>query len=232
VSAHFHIDLGPFTVDVQLDDSAVRSERGIRTETIEWAKISGATLLRELHHDQSQDQQEEQEAAKFLGPAAAQTIHSLRGKVGQIAVAYRDDKNHLRETEVPAPLDDPAFLQEFQTRLGPRWLGESADRQQAAKRLHTNPGFFKTIFVLVALFGILAAVVAVALFAFLGPILNFMSIQKMLLDLQDGNLASFAYRLVTYIALFILGYLLHRTIRSWFAARRARIVSALQRKSG
>ena len=231
MSAHFHIDLGPFTVDVQLDETGIRSQRGPLSETIPWEKISGATLLRELHHDQSEDQQDEERAAKFLGPEAAQTVHKLRGKVGQIDLAYRDDRNHLRETQVPAPLDDPAFLQEFQTRLGPRWLGESSDREHAAKRLHTNPGFFKTVFVLVALFGILAVVAAIALFGLLGPILNFMSIQRMLLDLQDGNLASFTYRLVTYIALFILGYLLHRTIRNLFAARRARIVSALQRRS-
>jgi hypothetical protein len=206
-------------------------QRGPLAETISWAQVSGATLLRELHHDESEDLQDEERAAKFLGAAAAQTVHSLRGKVGQIDLAYRDGKNHLQETQVPAPLDDPAFLQEFQTRLGPRWLGESSDHQQAAKRLHTNPGFFKIIFVLVALFGILAVVAAIALFGFLGPVLNFMSIQKMLLDLQDGNLASFAYRLITYIALFVLGYLLHRTIRGLFAARRAKIVSALQRKS-
>jgi hypothetical protein len=57
---------------------------------------------------------------------------------------------------------------------------------------------------------------------------NFLSIAKMLLDLQDGNLASFAYRLLTYIALFILGYLLQRTIRGLFAARRAAILLKLR----
>jgi hypothetical protein len=231
MSAHFHVDLGPFSVDVQLDGSGIRMQRGPVSEAIPWAKISGATLLRELHHDESEDQQDEERAAKFLGAGAAQTVHSLRGKVGQITLAYRDDKNHLRETQVPAPLDDPSFLQEFQTRLGPRWLGESSDRQQAAKRLHTNPGFFKTIFVLVALFGIIAVIAAVALLGLLGPVLNFLSIEKMLLDLQDSNFASFAYRLVTYFALFILGYLLHRTIRSLLAARRAAILLKLRGKS-
>jgi hypothetical protein len=155
----------------------------------------------------------------------------LRDKLREVDLAYRDGKNRLRETQVPAPLDDPAFLQEFQTRLGPRWLGESSDRQQAAKRLHTNPVFFKTILVLVALFGIIAIVAAIALLGLLGPVLNFLSIEKMLLDLQDGNLASFAYRLVTYIALFILSYLLQRTIRGLFAARRAAILLKLQGKS-
>lgn len=205
--------------------------RGPLSETIPWEKISGATLLRALRHDESDQRQEEERAAKFLGSDAAQTIHSLRGKVGQIALAYRDEKKHLRETQVPAPLDDPVFLQEFQTRLGPRWLGESADRQQAAKRLHTNPGFFKIIFVLVALLGIIAVVGAIALLGFLGPVLNFLSIQRMLLDLQDGNFMSFAYRLATYVALLVLGYLLHRTIRGLLAAQRARIFRKLPGKS-
>jgi hypothetical protein len=41
-----------------------------------------------------------------------------------------------------------------------------------------------------------------------------MSIQKMLLDLQDGNFSGFGYRLLSYVALALLGYLLHRVIRS------------------
>jgi hypothetical protein len=120
MSAHFHVDLGPFSVDVQLDDSGIRMQRGPLTETIPWAKISGATLLRKLHHDDSEDRHAEERATKFLGPNVAQTIQALRGRVGQVVVAYRNDKNHLRETQVPAPLDDPAFLREFQSRLGPR----------------------------------------------------------------------------------------------------------------
>ena len=231
MSAHFHLEVGPFSVEVQLDDREIRMRRGPLSETIPWEKISGATLLRALAHDESHERQEEERAAKFFGSDAAQTIHSLRRKVGQIDLAYRDDNKHLRETQVPAPLDDPAFLQEFQTRLGPRWLGESADRQQAAKRLHTNPGFFKIIFVLVALLGIIAVVGAIALLGVLGPVLNFLSIQRMLLDLEDGNFMSFTYRLATYVVLLVLGYLLHRTIRGLVAAQRARIFRKLPRKS-
>jgi hypothetical protein len=44
--------------------------------------------------------------------------------------------------------------------------------------------------------------------------MNFMSIERMLLDLQDGNYTSFAYRLATYVALFVIGYFLHRVIRT------------------
>jgi hypothetical protein len=199
MSSAFHVAVGPFIIDVRLDDSGIHMQRGAFSETVAWERISGATLLREPHHDESQAQQ--------------------------------DDKNHLHVSQIPAALDHPAFLQEFETRLGPRWLGESVDRQQAAKQLHTNPGFFKMRFVLVALFGIIAVVAAIALLGFLGPVLNFLSIQRMLLDLQDGNLMSFASRLATYVALLVIGFLLHRTIRGLFASQRARIVSKLPGKS-
>jgi hypothetical protein len=53
----------------------------------------------------------------------------------------------------------------------------------------------------------------------------------MLLDLQDGNLVSFASRLATYVALLVIGFLLQRTIRGLFVAQRARIVSKLPGKS-
>lgn len=214
MSARFHVDLGPFTVDVQLDDSGVHLSRGPRSETIAWDKISGATLIRSADGDDSEDKRIEQLAAQFLGPEVLQKMESLRNKVGQIVLAYQDENNKKRETEVPAPLSDAAFLQEFKTRLAGRWLGESRDRQQAAKRLHTNPGFFKTLFVLVALIGVLTVVAAVGLLGFLGPVLNFLSIQRMLLDLQDGNYPGFVSRLATYAALFVVGYFLHRVIRS------------------
>ena len=105
-------------------------------------------------------------------------------------------------------------MREFETRLGSRWLGESTDHEQAAKRLHTNPGFFKTIFVLLALLGILAVIASVFLLGFMGPVLNFLSIGKMLLDLQDGNYASFIPRLTTCLALFVIAYFIQRVIRA------------------
>jgi hypothetical protein len=73
---------------------------------------------------------------------------------------------------------------------------------------------------LVALFGILAVVAAIALLVSSGRSLTFS--QRMSLDLQDGNLAGFATRLATYIVLLVIGYLLGRTIRSVSAAWRAR----------
>src|SRR5262249_12984765 len=118
------------------------------------------------------------------------------------------------QIEIPAPLTDPAFVSEFQCRLGNRWLGETRDRQQVAKRLRTSPGFFKTAFVLVALVGVVAVVAGVALLGLLGPVMIFLSIQKMLLAIQDGDYSNFMYRFAAYIAFFILGYVLHRVIRS------------------
>ena len=227
MSSGFHVDAGPITIDVQLDDSGIRLQRNTfgrnHTESIHWDKITGATWVRPAKEDRADDQKEGR-MAQFLGPQAVQKFYELQDKVGQIFVAYRDEKNRLRQAEIPALLTDSSYLQEFQTRLGPRWLGETKSRDQVDKKLHTNPGFFGTLFVLVALLGILAAIAAVGLLGFLGPILNFMSIQKMLLDLQDGNFVSLGYRLASYVALFFMGYLLHRVIRGKLdAMKRARL---------
>jgi len=231
MGAQFHVELGPFMIDVQLDDSGVHLQRGPLSQVIAWQRISGATLITSTQFDGLHEKDEEQRAAQYLGQDALKTIEALRGKVAQIAIAYRDQKNHLRQTEIPAPLTDQAFLREFQTRLGSRWLGESTDHEQANKRLHTNPGFFRIIFVLLTLLGILAVVAIVFLLGFMGPVLSFLSIQEMLLDLQDGNYASFTSRLITYVALLVIAYFIHRVIRvkldSLKSARVARPITKL-----
>ena len=78
--------------------------------------------MRTVNRDESEDKWDEQRAAQFLGPDAAQKIHELRDKVGEIIVACRDSGNPAGETEIPAPLTDATFVQEFETRLGKRWL--------------------------------------------------------------------------------------------------------------
>jgi len=80
MSAHFHAEFGPFTVDVQLDDSGIHMPRGPLSQAIAWEKISGATLLRTAHRDESEDKRDEQRAAQFLEPDAALKIHELRDK--------------------------------------------------------------------------------------------------------------------------------------------------------
>jgi len=227
MDAHFHIDLGPFTIDVRLDDSGVHLQRGPHSQTIAWAKISGATVLPVEQVNELREKEREQRALQFLGQDAVRTIEAMSGKVGQIAIAYRDEKNRLQQTEIPAPVTDKAFLGEFQTRLGSRWLGQSANHEQAAERLHTNPGFFKSVFVLAALFAIVAVVAILFLLGFMGPILNIVSIQKMLLDLQDGNYTSFMGRLATYVILFIITYFLHRVIRARLNSMKSAVSSRL-----
>lgn len=218
MGAGFHVEAGPVRIDVQLDEAGIRMERAglgpALSKNIPWDRITGATLVRPSAEEAAGDQNEER-MAQFLGPEAVQKYQEMKGKVGNIFVAYRDEKNALREAEVPALLSDAEYLAEFQTRLGARWLGETRDREQVAKRLHTNPGFFKTVFVLVALLGMVAVAGVALLLGLAGPVLNFMSIQKMMLDLQDGNYANFASRLAVYAALFAIGLGLHWALRSW-----------------
>ena len=226
MSHSFHLDVGPFSIAIQLDDSGIRFERGTLagtgTVSIPWDKITGATLVRPGKDRAARGAEEEQRIAQFAGPQALQKVRELEGQVGEIFVAYRNERNSLQQAEIPAPLADAAFLQEFQSRLGNRWLGETADRQQVDKKLHTSPGFFKTIFILVALLGIVAVVAAVFLLGLLGPVLNLLSIQRMLLDLQDGNYVTLSYRIAVYVALFLIGYFLHRVIRARLDAMKMR----------
>ena len=223
MSASFHFAAGPFSIAVQLDGGGItlcrKTLAGERSETVAWDKISGATLVRP-DKENADDEQENERIAQLFGAEAVAKYRELHGKVAQIFVAYRDEQNRVRQIEIPAPLTDPAYLQEFQSRLGSRWLGETRDRQQVEKRLHTSPGVLKTVFVLVALVGVLAAVAAIALLGLLGPVMNFLSVQKMLLDLQDGDYVSFAYRLSSYVVLVVLGFFLQRIIRSKLDARK------------
>jgi hypothetical protein len=223
MSASFHFDAGPFSVTVQLDDGGITFDRKTlapeRTETVRWDQVSRATLVRP-GPESDDDGQENERIARLFGAEAVAKYRELHGKVGQIFLAYRDEKSRLRQMEIPAPLSDPAFVGEFQSRLGSRWLGETRDRQQVEKRLHTNPGVFKTVFVLVALVGVLAAVAGMALLGFLGPVMNLLSIQRMLLDLQDGDYVGLTYRLASYAVLFVLGYLLQRIVRTRLDARK------------
>ena len=215
--ASFQIDAGPISIEVRLDDSGIRFRRETlgreHAENIAWERITGATLVRPGPQDAG-GAEEEERVAQFVGAQALAKFHELHGKVGQIFVAYRDDKNRLQQTEIPAPLADAAYLREFPARLGTRWLGETQDRQQVDKKLHTNPGFFKSAFVLIAILGMVAVIAGIGFLGLLAPAMNLLSIQKMLLDLQDGNYVSLGYRAASYVALFCLGYLLHRVIRS------------------
>ena len=220
MSSHFHVDAGPFAVDLQVDGSGIRFQQGMRNYMIAWENVTGATYVQPDAASEATDARQLEQARQFLGAETLEKLLPLRGRVGRIVVAYRDARNHLEKIVVPAPMDDSSIAREFEQRLGPRWLGESRDEEHAAKRLHTNPGFFKSAFILLALFGVLGMIAVMVLLGLAGPLLNLFSIQKMLLALQDGNYADFAYRLGTYLALLIIGYLLHRVLRSWRDTRK------------
>src|SRR5215468_472206 len=55
MSSGFHVDAGPITIDVQLDDSGIRFERATlgrnHIESIPWGRITGATLVRPAKED-------------------------------------------------------------------------------------------------------------------------------------------------------------------------------------
>ena len=103
----------------------------------------------------------------------------------------------------------------FNRDWGKRWLGEVADMHAAEKKLHTAPGVFKIIFVLVVLLGIVAVLAGLAFFSMLGPVFNLLSIQRMLQNVQDGDYGELATRLLTWTALFVMAYFL----RHWWRAR-------------
>src|SRR5262249_22308617 len=151
MSASFHFDAGPFSVTVELDDGGIRFRQKTlareRTEAVRWDQVSRATLVRPGPESDDGDQESER-IARLFGAEALRKYGELHGKVGQFFLASRDERGRLRQMEIPAPLADPAFVGEFQSRLGSRWLGETRDRQQVESRLHTNPGLLKTVFLL------------------------------------------------------------------------------------
>jgi hypothetical protein len=139
-----------------------------------------------------------------------------------IVFGYRNERGRKRIFDFYFPVNDPRYLQEITARIGSGWHGEVADRHQAEKKLGTAPGFFKTILFLIVLLLVVAVLGMFGFFTALGPAFNFLSIQRMLLDLQDGEYASFGFRLMTYVVLFVLAYLIRRWWRVRTTQRRAR----------
>ena len=152
-----------------MDESGVSLGRGATLKRVPWEKITGAALLHErLTFDQDDRQKGERIAELLGGPDVLARVKALEGRMAKVVLAYRDDQDKRAQMEVPIPLDEPAFRNEFQSRLGSRWLGEVANEHEAEKELHTAPGFFSTVFVLFVLFGIVGAIGLLAIFSLLG----------------------------------------------------------------
>jgi hypothetical protein len=141
-------------------------------------------------------------------------MQELAASMQTIALGYRD-AHGKHKLEVIFPKEDPSFVQEFQSRLGKRWLGEVVDMQSAEMKLHTAPGIFKTILILVALLGIVALLAGLVFFSMLGPVFNLLSIQRMLQNVQDGDYRELGARLLSWAALFVMAYILRR----WWRGR-------------
>jgi hypothetical protein len=181
------------------------------------------------NHEDVPKEFDERAASMFGGPEAIaqlkSTMKTMQDKFRTIAFGYRDDRGKRRLFDFHFPADDPRYLQEIAARVGSGWLGEVQDRRQAEKKLGTAPGFFKMAFVLIVLLVAVALVGAFGLFSALGPAFNFLSLQRMLLDLQDGDYAGFGMRLLTYAALFVFAFL----IRRWWRGRTAEVRARLAR---
>jgi hypothetical protein len=226
VNLHYKVELGVFTSEASMDDTAIILQSGPVRHELRWEQVYGAALVRQAKqpHEVPPGKKPDERAARlFDDPELVAKMHALKDKFQMVAFAYRDPRGHKKILEFPIPLDDSRYLQEIVARVGPRWLGEVSDHQQAEKKLGTAPGFFKLAFVLVAVLVGIALVAAFGFFAVLGPAFNFLSLQRMLLDLQDGEYASFGVRLLTYVALFVLAALIRRWWCRRMAERRARI---------
>jgi hypothetical protein len=230
----YKIELGVLSLEARLDDSGVFLLRGPKSQQLRWDEICGAALLRNMpSHHQDQDvrnvpKELNERATKMLGgPEMLAKMHAMQERFETISFGYRDARGHRKILDFPIPADDPRYLQEISSRLGSRWLGEVPDRHQAEKKLGTAPGFLKLAFVLIAVLLIIALVAVFGFFTALGPAFHFLSVQRMLLDLQDGEYASFGTRLFTYVALFVFALLLRRWWRGRMAQRRARTANTL-----
>ncbi|HUL17181.1 MAG TPA: hypothetical protein VLV88_14380 [Terriglobales bacterium] len=223
MSPEFQQSLGIHSLDVKVDDTGVTMNGGPFQYAVAWDRITGACLMPPKHMGDLEEKQDLERASIFLGgPENIAKLQALEQTMRQVSIAYRDKNNHLRKIEVPIPITDPAFLRELQSRLGKRWLGEAADEHEAEKKLHTAPGIFKTIFIPAVLFGAVAVVLVLALIGMLGPFLNLISIQQMLLDLQDGDYGRLGSRVLLYAVLFVMAFFLRRTWNSRLLAMKAR----------
>jgi hypothetical protein len=223
MSPQFQVELGPFSFSIRTDASGVTVQRGPGQEMFLWNSIEGALLVRSKAEDAETEERNMAEAAAFLGGAIdPERAKELQRQMATVHIAYRDEHNRLRQKQIPIPLSEPVFLQEFQSQLGKRWLGEAADESAAERKLHTAPNLFKGILVL---FLILAGVVllgAFGLYSLLAPALNFLSLRQMYFDLQAGDWASFALHGFTYVALFAMAIVLRRLWRNYRDAKRTR----------
>jgi hypothetical protein len=231
MSPQFQFDFGILKFDVTVDAQGITLLRGPMRTVVSWEKVTGAALVHELPEpeDEPEEAARSARAAAFTGGAEALArMKELRHTMRRVSVAYLDELGKRQKLDVPVPAADPSFLQEFQARLGQRWLGEVADQRAAEKKLRTGPSLSKKIFVLAALLVIVGLLALFGLFSVLGPVFQLLSIQAMLQDFQDGEYAALAAHLGAYAITFAMGYLLHL----WWRGRLSMLSAAFRARRG
>ena len=222
MSPQFQFQVGPFSFSVATDATGIQMSRGSITKHFTWDSIAGALLVRPEPADGDSDGRDLANAKRFLGPSFdVEKLKGLRDSMATIHIAYREKGRRVTHEEIPFPISDGGFLEEFQTRLGARWLGEAADSRAAERKLHTAPGVVKILGFLFLFLAALVIALAFGLFTLFAPVLNILSIRQMYEDFSDGDYASFGTRLLVYVALFIFAHLLRKAWRARMEARRA-----------
>ena len=233
MSPQIQFDFGILKFDITVDAQGITLLRGPVRTSVRWEQVTGAALVHELPEpeDEPEEAARSARAAAFTGGAEALArMKELRHTLRRVSVAYLDELGKRQKLDVPVPVPavDPSFLQEFQARLGKRWLGEVADQRAAEKKLRTGPSLFKQIFVLVALFAIVGLLALFGLFSVLGPVFQLLSIRAMLQDFRDGEYAAFAAHVGAYAVTLAMGYLLHL----WWRGRLATLSAAFRARRG
>lgn len=218
----FQAQIGPFSFSVRTDANGIELVRGPVAKNFGWDSIVGAVFVRpDMQEDIAENHQLEK-AKQILGDAIdVEKIKAMRSSMGTVHIAYRDKGRGRHHEEIPVPIADADFLTEFQTKLGPRWMGEARDSHDAEKKLHTTPGMFKTLLFLFLFLAVLILGLAFGLFTLFAPVLNALSIRRMYEDFSDGDFASLGIHLLVYVGLFVFGYLLRKLWHARLEARRA-----------
>jgi len=223
MAPQLQIEFAGMCFELTLDQNGIDWKGLPRNQFVAWNQVTGALRLKEdpLHGLSPTDI-----PAPFLqrigGSEGVAKLMELRDRYGLIRIAYRESHGSKETIDVPYDKSNPVVMSELQSYLGDRWLGEAADNQVASKKLRLDPGFLKVSFFFIVFLLLLAVAAVLAFGMLLGPAFNLLSIQRMLLNLQDGDYRAFGTSFSVYAALFLLAYLARRAWKTRWSARQVR----------
>jgi hypothetical protein len=223
MTPQIQLDFAGIHLQLTVDERGIDWQSGPRHQFVEWKQITGAVLLKEdRERDLSAAEIPEVLVQRFGGAEGLAKILELQTRYGQIRLAYRDRRNAREALDIPYDKEDSQVLNEVKNRLGSRWLGEVPNSKIASEKLKLNPGFFKTSLFLIVFLSVIILAAGFLLNAFLAPVFNLLSVQRMLLNLQDGEYGAFASSFSIYACLFVLAYVARRAWRVRATARQTR----------